>query len=205
MKIKVCGIKNIENAKAVASLQPDFMGFIFYPKSKRFVGITPSSKLFNIPENVKSVGVFVNETVENILRIQKKYKLDYIQLHGDENTGFCQELKEQGCRIIKAFQIHDNFDFAKLNNFRSHCEYLLLDTATKNYGGSGKKFDWKLLNKIPQETAYILSGGISPTDNEELKSIAPLAIDLNSKFEDEPGMKNIKLLKTFIENIRNEN
>ena len=189
MKIKVCGMKYADNIREVAKLSPDFMGFIFYSKSKRYVG-----EDFIIPEihsSVKKVGVFVNDSIENIVKKVRTYKLDYVQLHGNESPEFCKSVRHT-TEIVKAFGIDEQFDFSLLNQYENTCEYFLFDTRTNEYGGSGKKFDWKILERYNGKTPYFLSGGI---DSAETGNTKPFAIDVNSKFETEPGVKDIAKLK----------
>ena len=205
--IKICGMKYPENISEVAKLSPDFMGFIFYPKSKRFVG--NDFVLPEIPSSVKKVGVFVNESEKNILDVVRKYKIDYLQLHGDESAGFCKSLFQTGkTKIIKAFGVDENFDFSLPTEYENHCEYFLFDTKTKEYGGSGKSFDWKILSNYKLNKPYFLSGGIG---SEEVSGIRyqvsgvqhAFAIDVNSKFETEPGLKDVNKLKKLIVIARN--
>lgn len=195
MKLKVCGMKYADNIRAVAKLSPDFMGFIFYPESKRYVG-----EGFAIPEissEIKKVGVFVNDGIENIFKIAKKYELDFVQLHGDESPEFCKRAGEK-IRVIKAFGIDPQFNFSVLNEYAHSCEYFLFDTKTTEYGGSGKKFDQNILNNYKSKR-YFLSGGIDSPNADEIE---PFAIDVNSKFEIEPGLKDIDKLKTLITSLR---
>lgn len=205
--IKVCGMKDAENVKSIASLKPNFMGFIFYKKSKRWVADEVLDGLLNeIPNSIKKVGVFVNHTIENIL--PKIKKIDYIQLHGDESVAFCKKLKEADVNIIKAFGVDDDFDFEKLEAYLPYCDYFLFDTKTKSYGGSGKKYNWQKLETYNFDVPFFLSGGISVNDAEMIKEIEHpqlYAVDINSKFEIEPGLKNTEQVKTFIEKINKKN
>jgi len=211
MLLKVCGLKDPENIKQVAALKPDFMGFIFYPQSKRFVGedfIMPAISL-----EIKKVGVFVNASANHIIEKTNEYKLDLIQLHGDEPPEFCEDLslalslkngeETEVVSIIKAFRIDENFDFNVLKAYKNCCDYFLFDTKTNEYGGSGKQFDWKLLEKYDNSVPFFLSGGIGAEEFENLKmkkfkNEKIFAIDVNSKFEIEPGIKDIKKLEKCI-------
>ena len=195
-------MRNIENVKELVRINPDYIGFIFYPDSKRFVGDNPDISLFNsIPENIKKVGVFVNYTKDSIIENTDKYKLDLVQLHGNESSEFCKELKSQiDAKIIKAFSVDEKFDFQTLNEYKSVCDYFLFDTKTESYGGSGKQFDWNILTKYDNEIPFILSGGIDLEHSKkirELKNLNIHAIDINSRFEIEPGIKNIDKIKQF--------
>jgi phosphoribosylanthranilate isomerase len=197
MQIKVCGMRDKENISGLMTLKPDYIGFIFYDKSKRFVADFPQ---IEIPSSVKKVGVFVNETFDEIIEIVKKYKLDFVQLHGDETPDYCEKLALQNIKIIKAFSVDENFDFSAIKPFKKHVSLFLFDTKGKNYGGNGIKFNWDLLQNYKGKTPFLLSGGITKNDAEEIKKMkhpAFLGIDINSGFEIEPGLKNIKEIKEF--------
>jgi phosphoribosylanthranilate isomerase len=202
LKIKVCGMKNTANREEVEKLPVDFLGFIFYPKSQRFVGENTSPGLF---ESTKTkVAVFVNENAFEILGLAKNFGFDYIQLHGKENPKTCQLLKNQGLTVIKAFNLNEEFDFSVLKAFEKSVDYFLFDTKTEVPGGSGKKFNWEILEKYRGKVSFFLSGGIGPDDAEDIKQLEHpqlFGIDLNSGFEDEPGVKNVEKLNTFITKI----
>ncbi len=201
-KLKVCGMKYPDNIRQLLELKPDFIGFIFYKKSKRYVGHNLNIKKLNIPESIKKVGVFVNAEVDEIKENINIHNLNMLQLHGDESPEFCKELKQTGLKISKAFQVDENFDFSVLKPFFSVCDYYLFDTKTKLYGGSGKKFNWKILEKYNNQKPFFLSGGIDLEDVDEidkLKNLNIFAIDINSKFEISPGVKDIKKNKEFVE------
>lgn len=194
-----------ENIKAVADLQPDFMGFIFYPKSPRYAEPLYLTTLNSLPMSIKKIGVFVNEDLENILTIVYKYKLDGVQLHGAENTDICQKLKEAGLIVLKAFPIAEAYNFKVTKKYEGTCDYFLFDTKTDAYGGSGVKFDWQMLDEYKGETPFLLSGGIAPDDAEAILKIEHpkfAGIDLNSKFEVSPGLKNVELLDVFLKQLR---
>ena len=203
LEIKVCGNTEAKNLSDVCKLQPDFVGFIFYEKSKRFVqhqdAIAKNPKC-----KAKRVGVFVNATLAYIEQVVRDSELDIIQLHGDETPEFCQKVSAIK-PVFKAFQINNNFNFNKLSYYKSACNKFLFDTSSKTYGGSGKKFDWQLLNQYKSDLPFILSGGIGTEDLEKLQKIDhPMfsGIDLNSRFELAPGIKDIPKLTSFINNIR---
>jgi phosphoribosylanthranilate isomerase len=206
MLIKICGLKYADNIDALAKLSIDMMGFIFYPKSPRYVNdVLDSSTLEKMPKTIKKVGVFVNASTEEILSKQKQFQLDYIQLHGDENTDFCKQLKEKECSIIKAFQIDDQFDFTVLNTYQNVCDYFLFDTKTHNYGGSGKAFNWSVLDRYTLLTPFLLSGGIGLENiNEAIMLRHPqlIGFDINSKIELEPAIKSIDKAELLIKKIR---
>lgn len=216
MKLKVCGMKYQENMQAVASLKPDYLGFIFYDKSPRnFEG-----EIAKLPSNIKKTGVFVDEPLNQVILKIAKYGLKAIQLHGDESPQYCQGLKEVALslpiikdgkevgfkpydfEIIKVFSIKDTFDFDLLKPYEGVIDYFLFDTKGKEKGGNGYTFDWQVLKNYPSSTPFILSGGIGLEEIEKVKAILktdlPIyAIDVNSKFEIEPGLKNIEELEKF--------
>jgi len=200
MKIKVCGLKHPENIKDVLALKPDFIGFIFYPKSKRFVGEDLDSvSTIELPAGTEKVGVFVNETTDQILACQQKLAFTFVQLHGSESPEQCMELKEKGLKVIKAFSPKEG-DFSNTKAYETVCDYLLFDTPTEAYGGSGKKFDWSVLNNYHGELPFFLSGGISAEDVDAVKAFNHpklFALDINSKFEIAPAWKSLDLLRTF--------
>ncbi|MCF6279176.1 MAG: phosphoribosylanthranilate isomerase [Flavobacteriaceae bacterium] len=225
MKIKVCGMRDSDNISELVKLTPDYIGFIFYDKSKRFVANFPE---VTIPKSIKKVGVFVNETIEGVITKTTKYDLQVVQLHGDETPQFCKELKimftersrsdnqtsnnsisttlNLQIEIIKAFAVDTGFDFSKTNTYKDSCDMFLFDTKGKDYGGNGLKYDWSILKKYEGKTQFLLSGGINENDVELIKEFHHrklVGVDLNSGFEDAPAIKNIKKLKKFITNIRN--
>ena len=200
LKLKVCGMN--KNTAKVAALRPDYLGFIFWEPSKRyFEGAMPS-----IPHNIEKVGVFVDASITQIKKLVKQFGLLMVQLHGKENPAFCDELKKEvpQIKIIKVFSIKGEFDFKILAQFEDVCDFYLFDTKGKLPGGNGYAFDWAVLKSYPSTKPYFLSGGIG---REDLKSIKEFlnrpeseychAIDVNSKFEIEPGLKNIDELKEF--------
>lgn len=202
MIIKVCGMRDAENIYETDRLKIQMMGFIFYPASSRYVKQLPSY----MPEHARRVGVFVNEQIGDILRIATEYKLDYIQLHGNESPELCRQLAAKGYGIIKAFPVSDIADLDKCARYEGCCAFFLFDTKTPQHGGSGRSFDWNILQHYHGETPFLLSGGISPEDAETLKSFSHsrwAGIDLNSRFEITPGYKNITLLNDFINRINN--
>ncbi len=225
MKLKVCGMKFTENIQQVAALQPDYLGFIFYEKSKRnFEGIIPE-----FSNSIKKTGVFVNEYVEIVISLVEEYRLEAIQLHGDESVEYVINLQKQlaenralfieenktikkqkkknyisknEVEVIKVFGIKDEFDFDVLKPYLEVVDFFLFDTKGKERGGNGTKFDWSVLEKYPFEKPFFLSGGIGLEDAEEvqkiLKSNLPIyALDVNSKFESKPGVKKIEELEKF--------
>jgi phosphoribosylanthranilate isomerase len=201
MIIKVCGMRDAQNIRDVESLGVDWIGMIFWPKSKRYVAEVPSY----LPEHLKKVGVFVDSTLDDILQHISDYQLDIIQLHGQESPDFAKALKPH--TIIKAFNIEKADDLIQTEKYEGIADYFLFDTKGKMVGGNGQKFDWSVLTTYQGKTPFLLSGGIGPEDAESVKSFHHprcIGIDLNSRFESEPGFKDINQLKTFINNIRYE-
>ena len=198
--IKVCGMH--KNTSEVAALNPDYLGFIFWEPSKRyFNGAIPE-----LPLSIKKVGVFVDASIEKITEIVERYDLSLVQLHGQETPAFCNELKKAipYIRIIKVFSIAANFDFSALNPFEAVCDFYLFDTKGKLPGGNGYAFNWEELKRYPSTKPYFLSGGIGFEDIATISEFMkrPEArycqvIDVNSKFEVEPGLKNVEKLKAF--------
>ena len=202
LKIKVCGMKYTANREAVEKLPVDFLGFIFYPKSKRFAGENTEPGLFNSAKT--KVAVFVDENAFEILGLAKNLGFETVQLHGKENPKTCQLLRKQRLKVIKAFNLNEDFDFASLKTYEKSVDYFLFDTKSDLPGGSGKKFNWKILEKYRGKVPFFLSGGIGPEDVEAINKLQHpqlFGIDLNSGFEDEPGVKNIENLKEFITKI----
>jgi len=208
MKSKVCGLKYPENINQIIQLQPDYVGFIFYKESKRNIELNNlESIVIDIPKHIKKVGVFVNESVEYVIEKHEKYKLDYIQLHGDENIDYCRQLQNHSINIIKAFSVDDDFDFEISLPYSKYCNYFLFDTKSNYRGGNGISFNWKILNKYTGTTSFFLSGGIGIENLDEALSIKHKkieAIDLNSKLETSIGLKDIELTKNCINKITNK-
>ena len=207
MKIKVCGMRQQGNIEELVALKPNFIGFIFYEKSPRFVGEELSEEYVKtIPKNIKKVGVYVNANPGYILDMVKKYDLQYAQLHGNEMPDICRSLRQKGVNIIKAFSIDEKFNFAMLNNYKSFCDLFLFDTKGIMPGGNGVPFDWKLLKKYDNEKPFFISGGIGLDNIEEIialsKTLPVYGIDVNSVFETEPGVKDISKLKELFGLVR---
>ena len=191
-----------ENITEAAALEPDYMGFIFYPKSLRYAAKLDPSML---PDNVRRVGVFVNASLSEIESTAKRYGLYSIQLHSSESPETCQALREKGYEIIKAFGIETTDDFKQTVPYEDSCDLFLFDTRTPAHGGSGQRFDWRLLDRYNGKIPFLLSGGISSDNAEEILNIEHpcfYGIDLNSRFEIEAGLKNTGLLERFIKTIR---
>lgn len=203
--IKICGMKHPENIQLVAALQPDLMGFIFYPKSPRYAEPLDAATLQALPASIKKIGVFVNEDLENVLTIAHKYNLDGVQLHGTELESMCAELHKAGYIVIKAFPIAEAYNFKVTKKYEGTCDYFLFDTKTDAYGGSGVKFNWGMLEEYTGQTPFLLSGGIAADDASTILQIDHpqfAGIDLNSKFEISPGLKNVEMLNGFLKELR---
>ena len=217
MKLKVCGMKYIENIQQVAALQPDYLGFIFYEKSKRnFEGIIPE-----LPKEIKKAGVFVNEIPEIVVSLVEEYGLKMVQLHGDESPEYILRLKEifkesiaekhqrskyKMPEIVKVFGVKDDFNFGVLKQYESLVDYFLFDTKGKERGGNGVTFDWSVLKNYNSTKPFFLSGGIGLDEitaiKELQKSDLPIyALDVNSKFETEVGLKSVKSIQKFKKEI----
>lgn len=207
MKIKICGMTQSENVNRVVGLDPDLMGFIFHPGSKRYMADKLDTSVSEkIPRGIKKVGVFVNASLSTLLDGYETFGLDALQLHGTESPEFCEELKSRDIRIIKAFSITQAFNFKDTEPYLNYCDFFLFDTSTPRHGGSGLKFDWKKLEEYNYDKPFFLSGGISPEDANTIKSLDyPLlyGVDLNSRFEIRPGIKDIQKLRHFINELRN--
>lgn len=206
LRIKVCGLKDRDNVKKIAESNPDIMGFIFYPGSARYVGDKPDESLFsNVPPGIMKTGVFVNEEPSQIIRKMNLFGLDLVQLHGLESPEYCNYLKSNGLTLIKAFGITNNFNFKILEKYVDTCKYFLFDTKSEIHGGSGLKFHWHKISEYNLNKPFLLSGGISPDDVPSIKQINHinlLGVDINSRFEINPGIKDYMKVKDFIMEIR---
>lgn len=197
--IKVCGMREEQNISDLEKLDIDWMGMIFWSGSKRYVSRPPS----RLPQRVKKVGVFVDASLDDIRQHVSDYQLDIIQLHGHETPAFLEALKP--LTLIKAFNIADASDLQKTKAYEGVADYFLFDTKGKIVGGNGEKFDWTVLTAYEGSTPFLLSGGIGPNDVQKVKQFHHhkcIGIDLNSRFESAPGLKDIVQLQTFIKQIR---
>ncbi|MGL5979518.1 MAG: phosphoribosylanthranilate isomerase [Phocaeicola sp.] len=200
MKIKVCGMREPENIAAVEALGIDWMGFIFYPRSPRYVATPPTY----LPNNCKRVGVFVNESLEVIEQCIQLFGLQTVQLHGTESPEICQAVRQKGVEVFKALSVKNEEDVARSTFYIGSCDYLLFDTPCTKYGGSGRTFSWSLLDLYQGETPFLLSGGIGLEQVEALKQFhhpAWRGVDLNSRFESAPGIKEVEQLQEFLSNM----
>ena len=200
ISVKVCGMRDAENIREVEALGIDLMGFIFWPKSSRYVSERPAY----MPQTAKRVGVFVNEDIKQVKRIAEEYSLDVIQLHGSESPDYIRQLGSvcgDTIATVKAFNIATAADLDATKSYEGIVDYFLFDTKTPIPGGSGVQFDWSLLADYVGQTPFLLSGGIGPDDAERVKTFQHpkcIGIDLNSRFEISPGLKDVEKLKKFL-------
>lgn len=202
-------MKYPSNIAAVLAHQPEYMGFIFYPKSARFVDEKLYDEILKIDfGKTQKVGVFVDESIEKILNIHRQWNFNVLQLHGHESPAYCEELKDAGVQIIKVFHIDEDFDFGKLADYKDCVDYFLFDTKTAKMGGSGKVFDWKLLQNYKSDKPLFLSGGIGLENLDDAMVQAMenkiYALDINSRLEKKPGLKDELLVKLFMRKMNGE-
>ncbi len=203
IKLKICGMKYSDNIQKIATLKPDFLGFIFWDKSSRKFDLKELPKL---DSDIKKVGVFVDVTLKEIQNKIKTFQLDAIQLHGKESVEFCSDLKKEKIEIIKAFSINNDFDFSQLKTYETVVDYFLFDTKGKLPGGNGTTFNWQILKNYNLQKPFFLSGGIGLTEIEKIKEFIDsdlskycYALDINSRFEIEPGLKSKIEIENFIQ------
>lgn len=199
-KIKVCGMRDAQNIKEVASLSPDYLGFIFYAPSKRYADGIDQELVRALSKAIKKTGVFVNAEADYIKHWVEKLELDAVQLHGSESPSFCREISTLNVEVIKAFGVDEHFDFDSLKEYEESVDYFLFDTKTPAHGGSGQVFDWNLLQQNKTTKPFFLSGGIDVGQLDEIRRINDnrlYAIDVNSKFEVSPGLKDYNKLKAI--------
>lgn len=205
---KVCGMRAPENITEILALQPDFLGFIFYPGSSRFVGQDLDAGLLQrFPARTKKVGVFVNASQDTILEAVRRYHLEAVQLHGDESPALCRELKTQGLLVFKAYAVDENVDFDALGAYEGSCDYYLFDTKSPHYGGTGKTFDWTMLQRYNGRTPFFLSGGIDLDHAGQIRALSLPAlkgVDINSRFETGPARKDVGKVAAFFEKLARE-
>ncbi len=190
-----------DNIRSVEELGVDMIGFIFYPKSPRYVYQIPRY----LPTMAKRVGVFVNESKENVWMYADRFGLNYVQLHGNESPEYCRSLQSGGLQIIKAFSIASSRDLLATAGYEGLCHYYLFDTHTTHYGGSGQQFDWSILQRYNDSTPFLLSGGINLYSTKALRAFHHphlAGIDINSRFETTPGIKDVERIKRFLKELR---
>lgn len=203
VKVKICGMTNIDNISKILFLEPDYLGFILWPKSPRCVaGKLNPDMLSIIPSTVKRVGVFVDASETEVRDAIAAYGLTAVQLHGHERPRFCAQIKDLGVEVFKAFHIEDSHDFDSVWDYTEVVDYYLFDTKTPAMGGSGASFDWQLILRQPLRTPWILSGGIGPDNVVDAAQSGAAIIDLNSRFETEPGVKDYDSLRLALEKVR---
>ncbi len=200
-------MKYPDNRNVLEALPIQIFGFIFYPPSPRFVDHEDMATLRKLTDTLKNkAGVFVDATIDHICTITELAGLTYVQLHGNETPGFCRKVRNSGIRLIKAFRVDESFDFTSILEYSETVDFFLFDTKAEKPGGTGQKFNWKLLENYRSETPFFLSGGIKPEDAEQIKKIEHpqfYGIDLNSGFEDKPGLKNFEQLSSFLHRLNN--
>ena len=194
-------MRDPDNITAISNLKPDYMGYIFYEPSKRFVGET--FMFFDLDPTIERVGVFVDASEEYIMKKTVKYFLNAVQLHGNESVELCQNLHHRGVKVIKVFSVEDSFDFAVLEPYKPFVDFFLFDTKGNERGGNGVTFDWNVLRKYDGEKPFFLSGGIGLEELVQIEAfdwsgLNLYALDVNSRFEDSPGLKNIELVRELI-------
>lgn len=209
MRIKVCGMTQIEQVDKLADLGVTFAGFIFYPKSPRYVFKHMTTTQIRKENNINKVGVFVNAPVEEVLHMVDECRLHMVQLHGDESPKYCERIADY-VSVVKAFRLSDNDSVQwMIKPFMDVCDMFMFDTMGAGYGGTGKKFDWNMLQGQTIGKPFFLSGGIEPGDEEKLKIFttepvakALFAIDINSKFELAPGIKDLDKVRLFADHLK---
>ncbi|MEL7530214.1 MAG: phosphoribosylanthranilate isomerase [Bacteroidota bacterium] len=201
MKLKVCGMRNSDNIKALVALQPDYMGLIFFEKSPRHAEQIADAEMIRSLQGPIKTGVFVNAEESYVRHCVERFGLDALQLHGQESPDYCKRFAKQGLTIIKVFSVGNGFDFSRLAPYEGIVDYFLFDTKGKQPGGNGVVFNWDILQAYPSKTPFFLSGGISLEEKDRLAELdlpQLYAIDVNSKFEIEPGLKDIVKLKKLV-------
>lgn len=202
--IKVCGMCEAENIREVESLEGiDMLGFIFYPKSPRYVYELPAY----LPIHARRIGVFVNEDKQVVSMYADRFGLDYVQLHGNESPEYCRSLHTVGLKIIKAFSIARSKDLTRVYEYEKDCDLFLFDTKCEQYGGSGNQFDWSILHTYDGDVPFLLSGGINPYSVNALKEFKHPRLagyDLNSRFELKPGKKDTERIRTFLNELKSQ-
>ncbi|UGS22762.1 phosphoribosylanthranilate isomerase [Flavobacterium channae] len=201
IQLKICGMKYSDNIEKISDLNPDYMGFIFWEKSKRKMEL---DAIPEIPETINKVGVFVDASINEISTKIKQYQLQTVQLHGNETVNFCKMVKRLDVKVIKVFSVNNDFNFNNLKEYVPFIDYFLFDTKGKLPGGNGIMFDWKILEQYPFYKPFFLSGGIGKTEIDAIKKFFKtdvakncIAIDVNSRFETKPGLKSEIKLKKF--------
>lgn len=213
LKVKICGMKKPANIREVAALGPDYLGFIFHPRSPRHCREAGKGILGSLGRQIVPVMVSVDMAEDDLLSVVGEWGFGVVQLHGNESPGLCGRLRDRGLEVWKAIPVGNipgnqgEQTFVKTAEYDGVVDMFLFDTATKDHGGSGKKFDWRLLENYRRQTPFMLSGGISPDDASEIRHLSHPAlagIDLNSRFETAPGIKDVALLSQFLSSLNND-
>jgi phosphoribosylanthranilate isomerase len=205
LKIKICGMRNPRNIREISRLSPDYMGFIFYSRSKRYAGNLSARELMDLPDSIRKVGVFVNHSTDDVMATCRQMGIRTVQLHGDESPEYCRSMKNSGFEVFKAFNVSGEAELKVMGDYQDSCDFILMDAEGEGYGGTGVKFDWSCLGDYNHDMPFFLSGGIGPEDADRiLKLNHPrlYGVDLNSRFETEPGIKKRDVLEEFIRKIR---
>jgi phosphoribosylanthranilate isomerase len=206
MKTKICGLREQQNISDLAELHPQWMGFIFAETSPRYFNAAKDpADLLSLPSSITKVGVFVNETPEVIKYTVAQHSLNAVQLHGSETPEYCSSLQSPDIEIIKAFSVDDAFDFSSTEAYAPFVDYFLFDTKGKQAGGNGIAFNWNILNGKRFAKPFLLSGGISPEHAEAVNNFSHpdcIGIDINSRFEISPGLKDVSAIRSFLQQIQ---
>lgn len=200
-------MRDRENIEQILTLKPDMLGFIFYPKSQRYVDKSTAIREIAYPDDLVKVGVFVDAEIHEIEEKVRDYNLQAVQLHGHETADFCRSLQKQALLIIKAVPVDEHFDFHSLAAYQDAVDYFLFDTKTDLYGGSGLQFNWNLLNQYQGEKPFIISGGIAVDDAVKINALEHpklMGVDLNSRFETAPAYKDFELVRQFFHALQNK-
>lgn len=203
VKIKICGMTDIDNISKMLFLEPDYLGFVFYEKSPRCVlGKVKPDLLSIIPRKVKRTGIFMNSTANEIRKYAEIYGLQAVQLHGTESPEMCSELHNTGIEVIKAFNLKSTRDFEEVWQYNESADYFLFDTKSQAFGGSDTSFDWQLILRQPIRKPWFLAGGINPNNIVEAAQSGAAGLDINSRFEIEPGIKDYNKLHEALVQIK---
>jgi len=208
MKIKICGMREAGNLWAIADLSPDMLGFIFYEKSARYVGNTlDPAQVRSLPPSITKVGVFVDASLAEVQATAATYLLDYVQLHGHETPAYCQQAKDSGLHVIKAFAVGETFDFESLAVYKASCDLFLFDTKGALPGGNGTTFNWQLLANYAGPVPFLLSGGLGPNNLAALLNFHHpqlYGFDFNSHLETAPGLKDVAATRELLQLIHGQ-
>jgi len=204
-KVKICGLTTLEDARFVSGALADYLGFIFYPESPRYVDPAKAGAIINWLEGPEKVGVFVNQPLDDVNSIARQTGVDYVQLQGNESPDYCSLVEKP---IIKVFHVDDSIEPDQLEEsimpYLSQVEYLLFDTKSDTeWGGTGQTFDWNLLKEISREKPFFLSGGLNTQNvRKAIETAEPYAVDLSSGLEDSPGLKDFDKIELFFDEMR---